>query len=234
LAKADGTAAYGMDVEPPRLAQWPQVYQDYQLLPESQSPDGRYGFIYPKRTIVEEGTDSKLFLIEQRPFRMVAEIPIEGALLADNAHGAYQVNWARNSSSVVFVVGTKWGPEAVFLIPLARNQCGPIVNLAAEIRKLIQPSYRQSNSLRFNDYFDFIFESEDYICDDRGKSVDTTTSWTVNDKNQVEITCIGTTDPKHLGPNIWEVIFHGVWDIGRSTFVRHEFTRIDQNRLPRF
>ena len=228
----NGTRDYGNDVEPARLCDWPAIYSDYQLLPESQSPDGRWGFIYPKRSLVEQmGSPPRLFLVQQTPFRMVMEIPIQGAILADNAHGSYQVNWSADSSAVVFIVGRKWGPEAVFAFLVRGGHPGRTVDLVAQVRKIVQPSYVQSHAPRFNDYYDFIFADEDFMRDTDNRPVAVTTNWTLTWDRKVSIKCICTTDPKHLSEKIWEAIFEGTWDIAANGFIDHKIEVIPRSRL---
>ena len=229
---ADGNDDYSAGNEPPRLTPWPDLYNNFQVLPDSQSPENRFAFIYPKHSIVEEKPlDTKLFLISQKPFRVLTEIPIKGAILAENALGSYQVNWAPNSSAAVFIVGRKWGPDAVFVTPVVSGKAGQVLNLTQEVWKLVWPDYQLSGAPRFNDQYEFIFDANDQIRNLQGVLLDESTQWTVNSKGLVTIKCICTNDPKHLDKKDWEIIFEGIWDIGQKKFLHYKIKHISQDRL---
>lgn len=230
--KADQNDDYSSGIIPDRLSVWPKALEDYQELPGSRSPDGRYGFIYPRRNVVETISDPKLYLSRLRPFQILANVPVKYGNLCENTGSSYFVKWAPDSSDAVFYVGGKKGPFHIFAVSVKDHQHASLVDLEVPIRKLVQSSYDHSNAPRFNDYFDFIFIDEDYIRDSNNKPVEVDASWTPNDRRQVLVKCICTNDPKRLEKILWEVVFEGVWDINRACFVEHHFEQITPSRLP--
>ena len=199
--------SYDGGFQPARPASFPAEFNDYQILPRSVSPDQQYAFIYPKRAVLYEQPGIKLCFVALKPFRVLNELPSRNSL-ARNARGYYEVNWAQDSSAAVFVAGTKWGPDKVFLTTIQAGRVANVVDLTAEVRKQVQADFEKSKTERYNWYYDFIFET---TADSR---------WELNDQRQVIIDCICTTDPKQLNPKAWRVKFSGIWNIAEGRFYR--------------
>ncbi len=216
---------YDSGFEPPHLSPFPRRYEAYQILPFSFSPDGTYAFIYPKRAVVYELDSPELLLIAVKPFRLMKELPLYSSL-AGNAKSYYAVNWSVDSSAVVFVQGTKWGPEKVFLVPIQAGQAGRPTDLTQEVRKQVTPDFRQSKAARYNDTYDFIFESEDRQVLNEWGDTFSEKGWDVVGNGRVMIDCTCTTDPKEIEPHSWTIRFKGIWDIGSRRFLQKQFTRI--------
>jgi len=65
----------------------------------------------------------------------------------------------------------KWGPHDIFLVELRDGKLSRMTNILAKAHDLLLPDYRKTKAERYNEYFDFIFESEDNpICRLDGKS----------------------------------------------------------------
>jgi len=81
-----------------------------------------------------------------------------------------------------------------------------MTNILAKAHDLLLPDYRKAKPERYNEYFDFIFESEDEpICKLDGVT-------------QVEIDGHATNDPKGLSRRTWSGRVKAVWDIAQGKF----------------
>jgi hypothetical protein len=98
-------------------------------------------------------------------------------------------------------------------------------DLTAAVRQQVLPDFKKSRAKRYNDYYDFIFDSED-----REVVVDSETlserGWDLDDAGHVVIDCTCTTDPKELEPHRWTVRFKGTWDIQGGKFIQQKLTRV--------
>jgi hypothetical protein len=219
---AEQTYDSGFEPRPP--VPFPAAYQDYQLLPGTISPDRRHAFIYPKRSLLYKLPNYGLFLGALAPFAVLSRIPLGHSNLTGNAHGYYAANWASDSSTAVFIAGSKWGPEKVWLLPLRDGKVAKRVDLTEAVRQQVLPDFKKSRAERYNEYYDFIFDSED-----RQTVIDSETlaerGWDLDNRGHVMIDCTCTTDPKELNPHRWAVRFKGTWDIVNAKFIQKEFTR---------
>jgi hypothetical protein len=204
---------YDSGFEPVPPSPFPAKFKDYQILPGTIAPDKRHALIYPKRSLLYQLADYGLYLAQLKPFRVVTQIPLEHSNLAGNAHGSYDVDWAKDSSAVVVVEGIKWGPDKVFLVPIRSGNAGKLVDLTAEVRKQLQPDFNAAHADRYNNVFDFIFDDE------------TPGTWQIKD-GTVIIQCMCTTDPKGLEEHAWTATFKGIWDIAKARFLQHEVSRM--------
>jgi hypothetical protein len=210
---AEKTYDDGFEPKPP--SSFPSAYKNYQILPGTFSPDGKFALIYPKRSILYELDQPHLFAAQLKPFRVVTEIPLRYSNLARNAHGSYAVDWAKDSSAVVVVEGRKWGPDRVFLVPVNGTRNVKLVDLTAEVEKQVRPDFEQARAEHYNDMLEFIFDS------------DPPDTWRISNGNVV-IECTCTTDPKGLEEHSWTVRFKGTWDITSGRFIQHEVIRTPQ------
>lgn len=220
--------SYDEGFEPKPPCPFPSAYADYQILPGSISPNGQYALIYPKRSVLYETKRPRLILISLCPFRLLLDVARPRSL-AGNSHGYYTVRWAEDSSAVLAVAGIKWGPEKVWLVPANRARAGRVTDLTAEIRKVVSPDFKKSKAPRYNDYFDFIFESEPTQSVVTGEPF-AERGWDINAHAQVVIHCTCTTDPKEMDDPSWTVRFQGTWDIPTGRFIEKSFTRIQRGR----
>jgi hypothetical protein len=102
-----------------------------------------------------------LFLAALEPFAVLSQISLGHSNLAANAHGYYVANWAKDSSIAVFIAGGKWGPERVWVLPLHDGKGAKRIDLTAAVRQQVRPDFKKSQAQRYNEYNDFIFDSED-------------------------------------------------------------------------
>ena len=153
---------YGRGEQPTPPEPLPATYRDYQVLPGSLSPDQRYALLYPQRALIYGMHDYGLFLVAFHPFRVLSELPLGHSNLCINARCDYACHWTADSSAVVFVASSRWGPERVSAIRLQGGRVRHRVELTARVRRLVRTDFVHSKAARYNDYYDFVF-SEGYL-----------------------------------------------------------------------
>ena len=205
---------YGNGVIPTPPCPFPEQFKDYQILPDSISPDKQYALIYPKRSVLYDLKEYSLYLVSLNPFRILTVIPMHRSNLSENAHGSYGVNWSKNSSAVVMIEGTKWGADKVFLTTIRNGNVGSITDLTEAITFQVDQDFTESKASRFNYCNDFLFYDDE------------STEWNFLNNTQVQINCICTTDPLGEKTNAWTVRFQGVWDISKGKFTSGTITRL--------
>ncbi len=210
---------YGSGYEPKPPIPFPSAYKDYQILPETFSPDKQFAFIYPKRSLLYTTMNCSLFLAALNPFHVLSRVPTGYTNLAENARGYYAARWSKDSATAVFVAGSRWGPEKVWALQVRGGKVAKQIDLTAEVRRQVLPDFKKSHAPRYNEYYDFVFEDEN----DEG--------WKPDGKGHVMIDTTCTTDPKELEAHRWAVRFKGTWDIEGSKFLQKEFRRIPPTPL---
>lgn len=219
---------YSSNHEPAPPAPFPAAYKDYQILPGTVSPNQRYALIYPKRSRLYELRHQGLFLAALEPFHILTQLPLGYSNLAENARCSFASNWAKDSSAVVMIVGSRWGPEKVSIIALHEGKVVKQAELAAKVHRLVQADFQKSRSSRYNKYYDFVLE-QGYTINSKLADVPEDSAqqgWDLDEAGGVHIDCVCTTDPKDTDPRRWTVHFTGVWDISASRFQRQKFVRV--------
>lgn len=211
-------AAYDDGVVPQPPAPFPTAFKDYQILPDTTSPDGKYALIYPRRDVLFSLKDYALYLVTLNPFQIVAIIPRHWSNLAANAHGSYQVIWWKDSTAALVIEGTKWGPDKVVLATLRKGHVDSLSDLTQRVVEAVTEDFKNSGAEPFNEFYDFIFYSE-------GKDEN---AWRFLNSQQIAIDCILTTDPKDIVEHRWTVRFQGLWNISRNTLRDIKITRLQK------
>ena len=205
------------EMKPPEP--FPAIYQNYQILPGTVSPNQQYALIYPKRSLLYQLDDYGLFLVALKPFRVLSQLPLGNSNLAENARCGFSSNWAKDSSALVMVVESRWGAEKVSVMVLKDGEVIRRTELTSRVIKLVGSSFRQSKAPPYNENYDFVFEedpdSESGVC-----------GWDLDNAGHVVIDCICSTDPKGIEPRGWTVKFTGIWDIGKQAFLKKSIVRL--------
>jgi hypothetical protein len=63
---------YDAGFEPKAPSPFPPEFVDYQVLPNTISPDQRYAFLYPKRSRLYKLTERRLYVAALEPFRVLS------------------------------------------------------------------------------------------------------------------------------------------------------------------
>ena len=225
---------YSSNHEPAPPEPFPAPYKDYQILPGTISPDQQYAVIYPKRSRLYKLHQYGLFLAVLKPFHILSQLPLGNSNLAENVRCDFESNWAPDSSAVVMIADSRWGPEKVSVVAIRGGKVTQQTELTAQVRRLVGPSFRNAHAERYNDYYDFVF-SGGYSSRDRHVKVPKGTDrqgWDLDAAGHVLIECVCTTDPKDIEPHHWTVRVNGVWDIGKGVFLKKEFVRIPFSEAP--
>jgi hypothetical protein len=207
---------YGSGYEPKPPVPFPAELKDYQILPGTISPDQKFAFIYPKRSRLYELERYSLLLAVLNPFRTLSKIPLGNSNLAQNARCYFAASWSKDSSTTVFVAGSRWGPEKVWVLQLRDGNLAKKTDLTAAVRQQVLPDFRKSHAARYNDYYDFVFDEE----------TERTAGWKLDGQGHVLVDTTCTTDPKELDPHGWTVRFKGTWDVADAKFLEKSFSRI--------
>jgi hypothetical protein len=203
-SKADQNDDYSSGVIPSSSRPFPEQFKDYQILPTSISPDKQYALIYPKRSVLYDLEEFSLYLVALNPFRILTIIPLYWTNLTRNSHGSYEVKWSKDSSAVIVVEGSKWGPSKSFLVTIRKGYASSITDLTDHIRFEVIDGFWKSKAEPFNAAFDILFSGVnemDFL-----------------NSNQIQINYECTSDPKSLKKRPWDVRFEGVWDIPKGVF----------------
>ncbi len=209
-ANADPNEDYSNGVIPSPPCPFPEQFKNYQILPSSISPDKQYALLYPKRLEIYQLKEYSLYLISLKPFKILTIVPIYDTNLVENVHGWYEVKWSADSSAVMVIEGSKWGPAKLFLITIRNGYAGSITDLTDEVMKRGLADFWESKCEPFNDWFDILFSG--------------THEQSFLNKNQIKINYKCTNDPKNLKKDTWNVRFEGVWDISKGEFTSKKIT----------
>src|SRR5438552_109604 len=151
---------YGSGYEPKPPVPFPAEFKDYQILPDTISPDQKFAFIYPKRSRLYELEKYDLFLTALSPFRTLSKIPLGHSNLAQNARCYYAADWSKDSSTAVFVAGSRWGPEKVWVLQVRGGNVAKKTDLTSAVRQQVLPDFKKSHAARHNEHYDFVFDEE--------------------------------------------------------------------------
>jgi len=134
----------GPDVRPG----YPDLFHVHFVFPkDTLSPNGKYGVIFPDRTLGEMENDSlHNFVVSLDPSQILAELDTESPEFEGKSHGGYEVEWSEDSSVALITLEAKWGPGEFFLIELQDGKVSRTTNLDKKIRQLIEPEYPRTRT----------------------------------------------------------------------------------------
>ena len=211
-------AAYDDGVVPQPPAPFPTAFKDYQILPDSTSPDGKYALIYPRRNVLFSLKDYALYLVTLNPFQILVIIPQHWSTLTANAHGSYQIIWWKDSSAVLVIQGTKWGPDKVVLATLRKGHVYLLSDLTQRVVEAATEDFKNSGAEPYNEFSNFIFYSTGNDASD----------WRFLNSQQIAINCILTTDPKDIIEHRWTIRFQAVLGISNNKLSNIKITRLSK------
>ena len=132
----------------------------YVVDPSSVSPNHQFALIYPTRAAsFETAGPRENFLVALNPFRIVGGIETKEPYFDGENHSGFSATWSPDSSVVLVQIDAKWGPRSEHLIELREGRITRQTDLAAEVRKLLQPDFRRAKVERYNEYYDFVFDA---------------------------------------------------------------------------
>ena len=192
----------------------PEIYaKNYLIAASTISPDKKFTVIYPTLEAEEAADDAnhseriKDYIVTLQPFSILRALDTKWPYFQHEGHGGINAEWSDDSSVALITLDGKWGPHDIFLVEFRDGKLSRMTNILAKAHDLLLPDYRKAKAERYNEYFDFIFESEDEpICELLGTK-------------QVQIEGHATTDPKGLSGRRWSAQLKAVWDIPQAKFI---------------
>ena len=195
----------------------PDAYaKNYLIARSTISPDKKFAVIYPNEEMGDaasaKGTDIKDYLVTLQPFAVLQPLDTKWPYFQHESHGGLDAEWSDDSSVALITLDGKWGPRDTFLVEFRDGKLSRMTNILAKAHDLLLPDYRKAKAERYNEYLDFIFESEDEpICELVGTK-------------QVQIDGRATTDPKGLSRRKWSAQVKAVWEIPQAKFISKKIT----------
>lgn len=199
----------------------PREYTDYLIASSTLSPDKKFAVIYPKTELCpgepKKGSENRCkdYLVALQPFQILTVLDTKWPEFEHKNRGGMSAAWLKDGSAVLVTLHSRWGPGDVFLYEIRGGRLSRSTNLLKKVHDLLVPDYKKANVGRYNDYHDFVFESEDDVpvC----KFADST---------QVRIHGDATTDPKDTArEKAWDGVVEATWDIPKATFTSQKVTR---------
>src|ERR1051325_7923029 len=135
----------------------------YLIKLDSISPDKQFAVIYPTAEVCddEHSPDCRDFLVGLDPFRIITALDTKRPEFKNKNHGGMSAVWSKDSAVVLVTLDSKWGPGDIFLYELHDGRLARSTNLLRKMHDLLAPDYRKAKGAKYNDYFDFIFDSEE-------------------------------------------------------------------------
>jgi sugar lactone lactonase YvrE len=193
----------------------PEKYaKNYLIASGTISPDEKFAVIYPTKDN-EEFPGGANYVVSLKPFAVLGKLNTKWSYFKNESHGSLNADWSDDSSVALITLDGKWGPHDIFLVELRDGKLSRMTNILAKAHDLLLPDYRKAKAERYNEYFDFIFESEDNpICK-------------LDGNRQVRIDALATTDPKGGGDErVWEGRLIASWDVAQAKFTSQKVTRV--------
>lgn len=181
-----------------------QASQEREVLPRSQSPNGKYGIVFASK---EQKSEPQAQLINLETKQIVSNIPARKSSTEDTD---YYVVWKTDSSAFIFVIGSRWGADKVFIVEI--GNVTSITEITSCIRNLLEPSFEKSGAKPYNNYYNFIFDRETRTTFNKNRQITLDPDWVFDQNGSVKVNTICTNDPKQIYPTRWVVQFQGTWD----------------------
>jgi sugar lactone lactonase YvrE len=193
----------------------PEKYaKNYLIASGTISRDEKFAVIYPTKDDYEFPGGAN-YVVSLKPFAVLGKLNTKWPYFKNESHGGLNADWSDDGSVALITLDGKWGPPDIFLVEFRDGKLSRMTNILAKAHDLLLPDYRKAKAERYNEYFDFIFESEDNpICK-------------LDGTEHVRINALATTDPKGGGDErVWEGRLKATWDIAQAKFTSQKITRV--------
>jgi len=142
----------------------PKEYADYLVASKTLSPDKKFAVIYPKTELCPEGSGDRCkdYLVALQPFQVLTVLDTKYPEFEHKNRGGMSATWLKDGSAVLVTIDSRWGPGDIFLCEIRDGKLSRSTNLLKKVHGLLVPDYKRARVGRYNDYFDFVFETEDY------------------------------------------------------------------------
>ena len=195
----------------------PKEYADYLVASKTLSPDKKFAVIYPKTELCPEGFGDRCkdYLVALQPFQILTVLDTKYPEFEHKNRGGMSATWLKDGSAVLVTIDSRGGAGDTFLCEIRDGKLSRSTNLLKKVHDLLAPDFKKARVERYNDNFDFVFESEDDapVCE-------------FADSTHVRIRATATTEPKGIaGEKAWDGAVKATWDIPSAMFTSQKVTR---------
>jgi sugar lactone lactonase YvrE len=200
----------------------PEKYaKNYLIASETLSPNKKFAVIYPTEDDVDFPGGAN-YLVSLKPFAILGKLATKRPYFKNESHGGLSAEWSDDNSVAIITLESKWGPGDIFLIEFKDGKVARATNMLAKLHDLLVADYQKAKAARYNEYYDFIFETED------------TPIYKLDGKGQLRFNALATTDPKGVSDErIWKGRAVATWAITQGKFtsqkVKREFAGVPKD-----
>jgi sugar lactone lactonase YvrE len=191
----------------------PKYADNYLIAQKTLSPDKKFAVIYPTQDD-EDFPGGANYLVSLKPFAIMTKLQTKRPYFKNESNGGLTTEWSNDGSVGLITLDSKWGPGDIFLVELKGGKLTRTTNLLGKMHDALLPDYKSAKVGQYNDYYDFVFESEeDAICQ-------------LDGAQKVQINALATTDPKGADEGrVWEGRLTATWDIAQGKFTSQKVDR---------
>ncbi|HJX97363.1 MAG TPA: hypothetical protein VJ281_00675 [Chthoniobacterales bacterium] len=185
----------------------PKYAKDYLVAQKTLSPDKKFAVIYPTSD-EEDVPGAANYLVSLKPFAILTKLQTKRPYFKNESNSQLTAEWSDDGSVALVTLDAKWGPGDVFLLEVKDGKLARSTNILAKAHDLLLPEFRKSKAGRYNDYYDFIFETEE------------SSGFELDGSKAVRVNASATTDPKGSDEGkVWDGHVQAVWDIPQGKFI---------------
>jgi hypothetical protein len=179
----------------------------YRMREQDVSPDNRFGVIHADMNVIDAEA-ARNFLVALDPFRILAVN--EGfAYFHPGNHREMAVQWAKDSSAVLVMVGDKWGTVGATLFELHDGRVTRRTDIMAAITSLLAAKFPKGKVEPYNNWLRFILDGE--------------TEFDLSeDGGQIRIDVSATNNPNLSPGKTWEGTLKALWSVPAARWIEHK------------
>jgi len=190
----------------------PKYAKDYLVAQKTLSPDKKFAVIYPTSD-EEDVPGAANYLVSLKPFAILTKLQTKRPYFKNESNSQLTADWSDDGSVALVTLDAKWGPGDVFLVEIKDGKVTRTTNVLAKAHDLLLPEFRKSKAGRYNDFYDFIFETEE------------SSGFELDGPKAVRVNAFATTDPKGADEGkVWDGHIQAVWDIPQGKFTSQKAT----------
>jgi sugar lactone lactonase YvrE len=191
----------------------PEKYaKNYLIASATLSSNKKFAVIYPTEDDVDFPGGAN-YVVALKPFAILGKLATKRPYFKNESHGGLSAEWSDDNSVAIITLESKWGPGDIFLIEFKDGKVARATNMLAKLHDLLIEDYRKAKAARYNEYYDFIFETEEtpiYKLEGR----------------QIRFNALATTDPKGVSDDrVWKGRVIATWDIAQGKFTSQKVKR---------
>jgi len=179
----------------------------YHLRDEDISPDKRFGVIHADVEVIDPAK-ARNYLVALQPFRILSEN--QGfAFYDEGGSRAMVVEWSKDSSVALLLVGAKWGTIGATLFEIKEARVTRRTDLLAAVTRSLAAKFPKGKVKPYNDTLRFVISDQD--------------DWDLSvDGRQVRIDVAVDTAP-NLAPGLaWKGTLKGIWSVNKARWLEQK------------